>query len=79
MDKRLIITLSGISISIIGFVYALSNQHEYFSLMLSNIISGHNEWVYIFSMLPNLLPSIPIIIGGTIITIIGIIYFKEKN
>ena len=79
MDKRLIITLSGISVTIIGFIYALSNQHEYFSRYLSDIINGYIEWVYIFTVLPNLLPSIPIIIGGIIITIIGIIYFKEKN
>ena len=79
MDKRLILALSGISISIIGFVYALSNQHPQFSQYLSNILSGYMEWLYIFTILPNLLPSIPIIIGGIIIIIIGIIYFKEKN
>ena len=79
MDKRLILALSGISISIIGFIYAFSEQHQYFSSYLSDILSGRREWLYIFTVLPNLLPSIPIIIGGIIITIIGIIYFKEKN
>ncbi len=79
MEKRLILILSGILISIIGFVYAFSDQHEYFSQGLSNILSGRTEWLHIFAILPNLLPSIPIIIGGIIITVIGAIYFKEKE
>ena len=80
MEKRLIPFLSGISITMIGLVYGLSNQDQYFSNGLSAILRGTAEWVLIFSILPNLLPSIPIIIGGIIITIIGIIYFlKKKN
>ena len=79
MEKRLILILSGILISIIGFVYAFSDQHKYFSSHLSDILSGRMEWLYIFTSLPNLLPSIPIIIGGIIITVIGAIYFKEKE
>ena len=79
MEKRLILFLSGISITMIGLVYGLSNQHEDFSEGLNHIQQGNIPWVYIFTILPNLLPSIPIIIGGTIITIIGIIYFKEKK
>ena len=77
MDPRLTSLLIGTIIITIGFAYGLSVQNQLGAYVWE--IQHGMQWYHIFDALPNLSPGIPIIIGGIVIIIIELIYFREKK